>query len=90
MNANNGDISTAATLTGDTSYALEITATDRNGAAGALSSVATVIITVTTVNSADPVFSPATYTDNPNENVAVGTQLVQVSTEFKVGPIFCI
>ena len=82
INVNTGAITTTAQLDADTiaSYTLTVTATDRAGGSGALTSTAVVLVTVAGVNQYDPVFTQATYTATTVETTAVGTQLVQVNT----------
>ena len=82
IDVNTGAITTTTQLDADTiaSYTLTVTATDRAGGSGALTSTAVVLVTVTGVNQYDPVFTQATYTATTVETTAVGTQLVQVNT----------
>ncbi|KAK7101636.1 hypothetical protein V1264_019985 [Littorina saxatilis] len=75
-----GAITTSTQLDADVvnSYSLTVTATDRAGAAGALTSTAVVIVTVTSVNQYEPVFTQTPYTASTDESAPVGTTLVQV------------
>ncbi|CAD5114116.1 DgyrCDS3263 [Dimorphilus gyrociliatus] len=61
------------------SYALEITATDSAGAAGAKSSSCTVIISVTADNDNPPSFTSTPYTKNILENQAAGSSIFQLT-----------
>ncbi|XP_076447241.1 protocadherin Fat 4-like [Babylonia areolata] len=80
INVNTGAITTATQLDADAiaSYTLTVTAKDRSGGAGSLSSSAQVLVTVTSVNQHDPVFTQSTYSQSVDESVAVGYQVVQV------------
>ncbi|KAK7485090.1 hypothetical protein BaRGS_00023630, partial [Batillaria attramentaria] len=81
IDTSTGAITTTQQLDADafSSYSLTVTAVDRAGGAGSRSSTAVVLVTVTSENQHDPVFSQATYSQTTDEDQPVGFQLVQVS-----------
>ncbi|KAK0049843.1 protocadherin Fat 4 [Biomphalaria pfeifferi] len=69
-----------ADLTGQTVYTIMVTATDSLGAAGALTSTALVVVTVSTVNEYTPEFSSPSYSITLNETqVKFGNEILSFS-----------